>query len=239
MQINDEAILVGKIKYGDSSLILSVFSKQHGLLRGLLKGGLHYKHKSFLEIGNIFFIEKRARLEDSLGFLKLELLHSYLYNIHLDSNKLLALSAICELLNDFTLEKENDSEFYDFTKNTIILLQQSDFIKHYLRWELVFLEHIGFGMDLSKCVVSGESDDLYYLSPRTGKAVSREVGEPYADKLFIIPDIFKNTSSNMLGDSVIMSFKITTHFLQKFSREYTKKIPFTREYLYTKYSDGV
>ncbi len=231
MNIEDVGILVSKIKYGETSLILSIFSKNHGLQKGILKGATSLKNKSILEIGNVLKFQKRARSDEYLGFLKIDLQESYLYKIFNNTNKLLTISSICELVSSFLPEKEKDVKFYNLTISTIIVLQKEDFIKYYIKWELKFLEKIGIGLDLSKCIVSNQINNLYYLSPKTGKSVTKEVGKTYHNKLFIIPDFFKNLESNYTKNDIYESFKIINHFLYMFCEEYHKKIPFSRECL--------
>jgi DNA repair protein RecO (recombination protein O) len=231
MNIEDVGILVSKLKYGETSLILSIFSKNHGLQKGILKGALSLKNKSILEIGNVLKFQKRARSDESLGFFKLDLQESYLYKIFNNPNKLLSLSSMCELMGELLVEKEKDKDFYNLTISTIIVLQKEDFIKYYIQWELKLLEKIGLGLDLSKCTVSNEKNNLYYLSPKTGKAVTFNVGQAYHNKLFIIPEIFKNLDSNCNQRDVYESFRILNHFLHMFVSEYHKRIPFSRECL--------
>ncbi|MDR0484172.1 MAG: DNA repair protein RecO [Alphaproteobacteria bacterium] len=231
MNIEDEGILVAKFKYGEGSLILSIFSKKHGLVKGILKSGTSLKNKAILEIGNVLKFQKRSRNEEALGFFKVEVEESYLYKIFQFKNKLLALASICELMAEFTLEKEVDEDFYELSKSTIIVLQKEDFIKYYIRWELKLLEKIGIGLDLQKCVVSKQTENLYYLSPKTGKAVVKEVGLPYANKLFIIPLLFKNMEAEPTKENVFEAFKVLNHFFNMFCNEYHKKMPFARDCL--------
>ncbi|MCL2567225.1 MAG: DNA repair protein RecO [Alphaproteobacteria bacterium] len=231
MNITDEGILAAKFKYGESSLILSILSKNHGLQKGILKGGMAQKNKSLLEIGNILKFQKSYRSEESLGFLKVEMEESYLYKILFNKNKLLALASICELIAEFIPEKEVDEDFYNLSKSTIVVLQKEDFIRYYIQWELKLLEKIGIGLDLEKCAVSHTSDDLYYISPKTGKAVCRAVGLPYHDKLFLIPALFKDMKSAITAENIAESFNVLNHFFKMFTAEYHKKIPFTREQL--------
>lgn len=239
MNIEDVGILVSKIKYGESSLILSIFSKYHGLQKGMLKGGTSIKNRSTLEIGNVLKFHKRAKSEESLGMLKVELQESYLYQIYNHQNRLLALSSMCELISELLPEKEQDKEFYKITISTIITLQKEDFIKYYINWEIKLLEKIGIGLDLSKCAVTNQKEGLYYLSPRTGKAVTKEVGQEYHDKLFIIPELFQNLSLEPTNEEIKESFKILNHFLHAFCEEYHKLIPFSRECLIKNISNVV
>ena len=234
MIFEDVGILVHKQKYSETSLILTIFTENYGLQKGILKGGMNPKVKSYLEIGNILNVVKKARNESSLGYFKLELQKSYLADVLYNSIKTAALVSICTLINNFLAEKEPYADLFYSTKTLISLLSQPDFIKYYLKWEVLLLNYIGLGLDLSQCVVTNNKDNLYYISPRTGKAVVKGVGEPYKDKLFVIPELLK---SNNLQNYEINNndskqvFTITSHFFNHFSQEYHTNLPFSRQIL--------
>ncbi|MFL1781063.1 DNA repair protein RecO [Candidatus Hepatincolaceae symbiont of Richtersius coronifer] len=247
MNFSDEGILLSKLKYGESSLILTIFTKNYGIQKGLLKGGNSLRNKSKLEVGNVLNLDKRARLEEQLGFLRVELKESFLINIFFHPLKSLILTCMCDLLDEFLPEKEADEGFYNFSKNIIISLQNEDYIISYILWEVVLLEKIGFGLDISQCAVSKLAKDLYYISPNTGKAVIKDIGEIYKHKLFVIPSFFSPKNKILpqelkIGEiylppslqEIKEGFKITGHFLDRFSKEYHKRIPFNRKILINK-----
>lgn len=225
MKIFDEGIIVSKYDYSDSSLILTIFSSKYGLIKGLYKGAKSSKNKFLLEIGNIVDFEKISRLEEQLGFLKIELKESYLSSIFYDNKKLLTIINMAQLIIEFLVEKEVQHDFYIATKNMIIVLQNNDFLYYYLQWEVMLLQVIGYGLDLSKCCVSGVNN-IYYLSPKSAKAVSKEIGDPWADKLFVLPSLWihKNIKIATLED-LTRGFAISSYFLNKFAIEYNKQIP--------------
>ena len=230
MRIHDEAILVAKYKFGDSSNILTLFTKEHGIQKGLFKGAFSRKNRHVLSLGNILSVTKIVRLEEQLGILKVDLQETNLARIFYDNTKLLALTSICALIDEFIPDQEINTQFYLDSKEMIANLTKNDFLILYANWELVLLNNIGFGLDFSKCVIS-ENDEIYYLSPKTGKSVSKIVGEPYKDKLFIIPEfITKNTQPTNMQE-ILDLMQITTHFLTFFGKEYNKKIPHMRNLL--------
>ena len=229
MKISDEGIIISKSIFGETSLILKIFSSQYGIISGLYKGGLTSKNKYLLELGNIVDFEKNSRLDSQLGIFKIDLKESYLSYIFNNKLKLTIFITILDLIKALIVEKENIEDFYFLTKNLIIILQKEDEIKNYLLWELKLLEAIGFGLDFSKCVITSRVDDLYYLSPKTGKSVIKEIGEKYHNKLFIIPQFFLNPSlQNITTQELSLGFKISTHFLDNFAKEYNKIIPLSR-----------
>lgn len=229
MHFQDEGIIVNKIKYGDNDLILSIFTQNHGLQKGFIKGAFKSKQKFLLEQGNICLVEKKNRTESQLGYFKLEFSNSILGTIFNNKIKLLMLETICIFLNNFLGEKETDTDFYNITKSVILLLEHEGYLYNYVNWEKLLLEKVGYGLDLSKCAVSGVSDNLYYLSPKTGKSVTYEVGKSYHNKLFIIPKSFKNNKINDIPlQDIKNALEITGYFLKKFSHEYVKPIPNSR-----------
>ena len=115
-----------------------------------------------------------------------------------------------ELLGFCLAERDAHPELYDITKRCLINVS----IKEYATWELELLKHIGYGLDLSKCAVTGSIEDLYYISPKTGHCVTRSVGEPYKDKLFVIPKFWMSRDNDDVQD-VISSLDITGHFLKQ------------------------
>jgi DNA repair protein RecO (recombination protein O) len=238
MQINDEGIIVSKQKFSENSLIVAVFSSEHGLQKGLLKSGLTLKNKATLEVGNIVKFQKNARLENNLGSIKIELQQTFLADVINNPLKVNLFSNICHMLDEFLVEKHTYNSLYNFSKLLLEVIANSDikeiYLKNYVKWEMHLLKEIGYGLDLSKCVVSNKEEDLYYLSPKTGKAVSKDVGEQYADNLFIIPPFLleKNEDTNMVD--ILQAISITTHFFNKFSQEYNKKVSFLRENMINK-----
>ena len=171
-----------------------------------------------------------VRLEEQLGILKVDLQESNLANIFYNNTKLLALTTMCSLIEEFIPMQEISTPFYLDSKDMIANLNKDDFLLLYANWELLLLNNIGFGLDFSKCVVS-DAPDIYYLSPKSGKSVSKTVGEPYKDKLFIIPQFITNKTTPKNIQDILNLLDITTHFLQFFCTEYNKKIPNMRNLL--------
>lgn len=228
MKIFDEGIIISKTNYSQTSAILHIFSFKNGIVAGLCKGVKSSKQKYLLELGNIVDFEKIARIEEQLGFLNLEFKESHLSQIFYNNKKLLTLLSIVGMIKEFLIEKEVQEELYLATKNLIVLLQKDDFMYYYLQWEVMLLEVIGFGLDTTKCCVSG-TDKIFYLSPKSGKSVCREVGSMYEDKLFVIPNLWIHKDFACANSQDLkLGFVITTYFLNKFAKEYNKKIPESR-----------
>ena len=132
MKINDEGVIISKSIFGETSLILKIFSSKYGIISGLYKGGLTAKNKYLLELGNIIDFEKNSRLDSQLGFFKLDLKESYLSYIFHNKLKLTIFITMLDLIKALIPDKENIEDFYFLTKNLIIVLQKEDEIKNYL-----------------------------------------------------------------------------------------------------------
>ncbi len=228
--ITDEAILIHKLKYGETSAILTVYSKQYGIIKGLFKGAYVNKNKAVVQLGNILSISKKYHSIDKLGLINIELKESYLSSIMPDNKKLYLLLSICDIMYKFLPAFEDDINFYNLTKNTIISFCSSEHNeKYYINWEMRLLDKIGYGLDITKCTVTGEKDDLFYISPKTAKAVTKDIGDKYKNKLFIIPNYWLNTDiNNPTKEELLNALNILEFFLKKFSEDHNLKLPRSR-----------
>ena len=228
MQITDEGIILKKKKYRESSLIITFFSLNHGINSGLVKGVLKKDYGTY-EIGNNVYIKSTFRLQDQLWNCKLELIKNNSISFFDDQFRLNALLSICSLIDLSFLKNEQQKDFYKKSINFLNNLVMKDWIKEYINWELLLLSEIGYGLDLSKCTVSGETKDLLYVSPKSGKAVSKKVGENYKNKLLNLPKFLIDKNINPEEDSLKKGIILTGYFLNKFLKNNNKKMPFYRK----------
>lgn len=238
MQTNftDEGILIDKQIYGNTSLILTMFTQQYGIVKGLLKGGQNSKYVALLQLGNVFQVTKKARLETHLGWLKLELIDNIFINVFDSSLRLLVLASTCGLIVNLIAEKEPLYTFYIITQNMLQRLANDGFLTRYFEWELELLKNLGYGLELDKCVVS-HTKSVHYVSPKTGKSVSYKVGQPYANKLLALPVVWRDitaTQTIMSNMDLYASSSLLSYFLEKFAKEYYKHLPDSRNLLMTK-----
>ncbi|MCI4662151.1 MAG: DNA repair protein RecO [Neomegalonema sp.] len=217
MQWRDEGILLSSRKHGESAAILDVFTRAHGRHSGLLYGGASRKKAAFLQPGTQLSLEWRARLDDQLGTFRAEPIRSRA-GVLLDNRLALAgLSAACALAGALLAEREPMPEFFAQTEALFDHFHDDAvWPSLYAFWELRLLEHLGFGLDLSACAVSGQTQELTWVSPRTGRAVSRAMGEPYADRLLPLPGFLRLGDPCSL-DAFGQALHLTGHFLNKFA----------------------
>ena len=228
MQINDEGIIIKKNKYRESSLLISFFSLNHGINSGLVKGVLKKDFGTY-EIGNKVYIKSSFRLDEQLWNCRFELIKNNSVNYFDNQNKLNALLAVCSII-DLSLPKNNPQiNIYKKTINLIENLLSKDWAVKYIFWELFLLSELGYGLDLEKCVVSGKKESLIYVSPKSGKAVSKKEGEKYKNKLLNLPKFLIDKNVKPSNDSLKKAISLTGFFIDKFLKKNNKKLPFYRK----------
>lgn len=214
MEWRDQGILLSSRTHGETSAIIEVFTPSKGRHAGLVRGGASRRQAPVLQPGAQLDLAWRARLEDHIGTFSAELMRSRAAASMGDRLSLAGLNAVTALLLFALPEREVHVRLYHQTETVLDLLGQPDFWPlAYLRWEMALLEEMGFGLDLSTCAVNGaKANDLTYISPRTGRAVSRSGAGEWADKLLPLPEC-------MLGygpapdQEIAEALRVTGHFL--------------------------
>jgi DNA repair protein RecO (recombination protein O) len=156
----------------------------------------------------------KARLESHLGSFTVEPIRSRAATAMGDRLALAGLNAVCGLLTMVLPEREAHGPLYDRTIALLDLLGQSEvWPLAYLRWEQALLEEMGFGLDLSACAVRGVNEDLIYVSPKSGRAVSREAAGEWADRMLPLPPVLagKGDASN---DQIVKALGTTGYFIE-------------------------
>ncbi len=174
MEWRDEGVLLQVRKHGENAAIIEVFTAEHGRHSGMVRGGTSRKLAPILQPGAQLDVTWRARLDEHLGSFAVEPLKSRAANVMSDRMALSGLNAITGLCCFCLPEREPHPRVYDRTVALLDMLGTNDvWPLAYLRWELTLLDDMGFGLDLSKCAVTGATDGLAYVSPRSGRAVSQ------------------------------------------------------------------
>ncbi|WP_296765664.1 DNA repair protein RecO [Sediminimonas sp.] len=215
MEWRDQGMVLSVRRHGETSAIVEVFTPQHGRHAGVVRGGAGRRMAPVLQPGTQLDLTWRARLEDHIGTFTVEPLRGRAAGLMGDRLALAGLGAVTALLLFVLPEREAHPALYARSEALLDLLGRSDvWPLAYLQWELAVLEEMGFGLDLASCAVLGAAaNDLSYVSPRTGRAVSRGGAGDWADRLLPLP-------ACMLGhgpapDSEVMQGLGTTgHFLR-------------------------
>jgi DNA repair protein RecO (recombination protein O) len=214
MDWRDQGLLLSSRRHGETSVIIEVFTPDHGRHAGVVRGGASRRMAPVLQPGAQIDVEWRARLEDHLGTFRVEPVKSRTWVLG-DRLALAGLSAVCALLRFALPEREAHRGLYRKSLILLDLLDQPEIWPlAYLNWELGLLEEMGFGLDLRRCAVMGEkANDLSYISPKTGRAVSRAGAGEWADRLLPLPPCL--LGHGPAPDAEIMQgFQVTGHFLR-------------------------
>lgn len=219
LQWSDEALILAVDKFGDSDAIVHLFTPTQGMARGVVKRGLSGKNKADLQPGNLVQAQWKARLEQHLGTVTLEAKQAYAARIMHDALALAAAGSAMSLLARSLADHDPHADLYHHAKNFLqhvaAGVEPLVWLSEYVRLELSLLELGGFGLDLSSCASTGSAEGLVYVSPKSGRAVSREAGEPYAARMLPLPDFLRETegSADSLQE-VADGLALTGHFLE-------------------------
>lgn len=208
MQWSGQGLIIGVRRHGESSVIAEVMVEGRGRHLGLVRGGRSTRLGATLQPGNDVQLSWRARLESHLGNFTIELLHARAAELIADREKLY----ICQLLCDhLRLLPERDP--HDRLMGMALQILESDEVRAKLtRFEFALLDELGFGLDVFSCAVTGKTENLTHVSPKTGRAVTFEAAEPYIEKLLPLPR-FLIDDTEPTKDDITNAFRLTGHFL--------------------------
>ncbi|WP_169568644.1 DNA repair protein RecO [Sneathiella limimaris] len=217
----DEGIILSARKYGENSVIVQALTREHGRHSGLVRGGSGKRLRGILQPGNEVGLRWSGRLSEHLGNFSVEAKNSRSTLLFDRPLNLAAISAILGFLEVALPEREAHPKVYDAS---LILFEGLDEELSYwgpmlVMWELGLLKELGYGLDLKKCAVTGSADNLKFVSPKTGRAVSLEAAGPYAEKLIPLPRFMGGLSSaideSVTKDDVLQGLFLTGYFLNK------------------------
>ena len=210
MEWREEGLLLAVRRHGESAAIIEVLTEGHGRHAGIVRGGGSRKMAAILQPGAQLDATWRARLEDHLGTFTIEPLKS---RAHLMSDKLTlaGLNALTALLSYALPEREAHATLYRQTVTVLDMMDGEFWPLAYLRWELSLLDELGFGLDLSRCAVTGAETDLTYISPKSGRAVATGGAGDWADKLLPFSPALTGQSADPVD--IAAGLRVTGHFL--------------------------
>lgn len=216
MEWQDEGIVLGARKHGETSAILEVMTRNHGRHLGLVRGGRSRKQQPVLQAGNRVSLIWRARLDEHLGTFQAEPLA---FNAARLLESAPAVYGLLTLAAHLRLLPERDPHAALFETLGIVidhLDDQHSAAELIVRFELLVLDELGFGLDLTRCAATGRTDELVYVSPKTGRAVSREAGAPYGDRMLALPAFLRRHESLAADLAAIeAAFRLTGFFFTR------------------------
>jgi DNA repair protein RecO (recombination protein O) len=228
----DESIILSIRKHGENSAVARLFSHHHGVFAGVAKGVHSKTNRGVIQPGNVVSATWQARLPEHLGIFKAELTEPVAAFVMQDAVKLAALSSACTLIEAAMPERHPYPKLYKHLRIFLHLLKErDDWHEAYVRLEITLLAESGFGLDLSECAATGTKEDLIYVSPKSGRAVSREAGEPYKEKLLPLPQFLISSSTENIND-ISAALKLSGYFLDAWLlAPHGKKLPAARSRL--------
>lgn len=214
MEWRDTGILLSVKRHGETSAILDVFTKDHGRHAGVLRGASSRKIAAALQPGSDLDVSWRARLEDHIGSYTIEPVKTRAGIAMANRLTLAGLNSVMAILAFALPERESQLRLYSDTVLLLDLLDHADvWPLAYLKWELALLEELGFGLDLSECAATGRNDELIYVSPKSGRAVSRHGAGEWADRMLPLPPVLAG-KGHAPDDEILLALKTTGHFLE-------------------------
>ena len=152
MHWDDSGFLISKNKYNENSLIVEVFTKDHGKTSGILFGGSSRKIKNYLQIGNNFYTNYNARNNSKIGYFKFEIIKAETPFFFDNKKKLSCITSAMQLIKILTAESQPNEKIYDLIKNFFLILNADDWVKNYIFWELKLFSLLGYNLELKKMV---------------------------------------------------------------------------------------
>ncbi len=218
MEWTDEGFVLAARVHGEGGAVVQLLTREHGRHAGLLHGGQSGRNRAHAQPGNQVEAFWRARLPEHLGTYRLEPLRHHAAAVFDDAGRLGGLTAACAVAEIALPERERHSPVYEGFSILVETITADEgggvWPAVFVRWEIGLLADLGFGLDLDRCAATGSNDQLAYVSPRTGRAVSLSAGEPYRERLLRLPPFLAGGAAPA-GDDVLDGLKLTGHFLAR------------------------
>jgi DNA repair protein RecO (recombination protein O) len=214
MQWTDDAILLSLRRHGETSAVASLLTAAHGRHAGLARGGLAKTARGALQPGNRLLVRWQARLAENLGALSWELEEATGTRWLDDPLRLAGLAAACAMADAVLPEREPHPGAFARLAALLQALAGGSWPGYFVQWELGLLAELGYGLDLSACAVTGGVDDLAFVSPKSGRAVSAAAAEPYRARLLPLP-AFLLAGTAATPAEVMEGLALTGYFLER------------------------
>lgn len=240
MQWQDKGIVLSYKKHGENALILKFLTEHHGVYSGVVRYGVSKKVRYMFEPGNLLSIIWKARLPEHMGSFSCDVIELHTNKIINNSLSLSALLSHTSLMDMLLPERENCVNIFRSSINLIEQFSEKTkfWLYDYVRWEIYFLNELGFGLDLTKCAVTGKKEGLLYVSPKTGRAISKDAAGKWVDKLLPLPSFVINEKKNIdfLEKSLHEGLNLSSYFLSKYAELIGLKLPYARDIFVKKIS---
>lgn len=217
MEFEDDAFVLTARAHGETGAVVELLTERHGKHAAFVAGGASKRMKPFLQAGAPVIARYRARTSEQLGSAQLEPVGEGPAALFDDPLALAGLNAAAAVAAGALPEREpHPGAYLAFQALSGALTNPDIWPAVFVRFEAGLLQDLGFGLDLSKCAATGAVDDLVYVSPRTGRAVSKKAGQPYKDRLLALPPFLLSSQSRLEAGDVAAGLELTGHFLESF-----------------------
>jgi DNA repair protein RecO (recombination protein O) len=217
MDWSDDGIVLAARPHGEGAAVLSLLTRTHGRHPGLVRGASGALRRSLLQPGATLSASWRSRLADALGTYTCELKTAVPAEVLADRARLDALASACAVLETTLPEREPLTAVFLTSESLLAVLALAEsWAADYVRWELALLAELGYGLDLAQCAVTGAARDLAYVSPRTGRAVTRAVGEPYRPRLLALPRFLTEAGATATPAEIGQGMALSGYFLERY-----------------------
>lgn len=216
MEWESQGIILANRNFSESKVITTIFTKDFGLKSGI------YSKRCLFTPGNIVYARWKARLETHLGTWKIEQLEEISSFIFFNQENLILLNSLLILLIKSLPEGESKKQVYQVAIKILLgfKIKSNNLYKDFVKFDLLLLKELGFGLDLKKCASTGSTSDLFYISPKTGRAVCKDAGKKYHLKLILLPTALKNAESSqdatLTKSDFIECIKVINYFYKRF-----------------------
>lgn len=212
MEWTDDGIILGLRRHGEGHAVVELITADHGRHLGLVYGGGSRKKTPSLQPGNSVRAVWRARLDEQLGNYTLEITQSRADRMMMAARASFGLQTIAALLR-LLPERDPHADLFVMCEYILDRIDEAESASLIARFELQLLTELGFGLDLSCCAATGVTKDLIYVSPKTGRAVSRAAGEEWRERLLPLPSFLREAGLSVSPADIGAAFALTGHFL--------------------------
>lgn len=240
MEFDSDAFVLSARSHGETGAIVDLLTEDRGRWTAHVAGGASRRMKPFLQAGARVIVRYRARTSDQLGSAQLEPIGEGPSSLFDDPLALTGLNAAAAVAQGALPEREpHPGAFLAFEALLSAFAHPHVWPAVFVRFEAGLLEELGFGLDLTKCAATGAVDDLVYVSPKTGRAVSRSAGAPYADRMLPLPPFMMGNQAGLREGEVGQGLDLTAHFLEAFVfNPLNKPLPPARMWLVDKLGEA-
>jgi len=212
MEWSDDGIILGLRRHGEGHAVAELMTAEHGRHLGLVYGGGSRKRMPSLQPGNSVRATWRARLDEQLGNFTLEMTQSRADRMMMAARASFGLQTMAVLLR-LLPERDPHADLFVMSEYILDRIDEPEAASLIARFELQLLTELGFGLDLSSCAATGVTRDLIYVSPKSGRAVCREAGEDWRERLLPLPSFLREVGITMNPADIAAAFQLTGHFL--------------------------